>query len=99
MQWFNLLATRTRRLSLFQQNPLKGKSRNLLLFPAMLAALALACFFSYVPWFQKIFLTRGIRAEYFFLPMAYGVVVLFVDEARKWYNRKRPNSVLAWLAW
>jgi sodium/potassium-transporting ATPase subunit alpha len=42
MQWFNLLSTRTRRLSLFQQNPIGGpKTRNLFLFPAMLAALGL----------------------------------------------------------
>jgi hypothetical protein len=27
-------------------------------------------FFSYTPWFQHIFLTRGISAEFFFLPMA-----------------------------
>ena len=42
MQWFNLLSTRTRRLSLFQQNPIGGpKTRNLYLFPAMLAALVI----------------------------------------------------------
>ncbi|KAF7436089.1 hypothetical protein PC9H_002915 [Pleurotus ostreatus] len=100
MQWFNLLATRTRRLSLFQQNPLGGpKTRNYFIFPAMLAALGLACFFSYVPWFQKIFLTRGIRAEYFFLPMAYGVGVLFIDESRKWVNRQYPRGFLARIAW
>ena len=28
-------------------------------------------FFSYIGWFQQNFLTRPIRAEYFFLPMAY----------------------------
>ncbi|KAF7291797.1 Calcium ATPase [Mycena chlorophos] len=65
MQWFNLLSTRTR---LFQQNPGgSSETRNVLLFPAMLAALLLACFF-YVPWFQKVFLTKGIAAVYF-LPM------------------------------
>ncbi|KAF4573612.1 hypothetical protein EYR36_008130 [Pleurotus pulmonarius] len=100
MQWFNLLATRTRRLSLFQQNPLGGpKTRNYFIFPAMLAALGLACFFSYVPWFQNIFLTRGIKAEYFFLPMAYGVGILFIDESRKWVNRQYPNGFLARIAW
>jgi sodium/potassium-transporting ATPase subunit alpha len=42
MQWFNLLSPRTRRLSLFQQNPIGGPdTRNLYLFPAMLAALAI----------------------------------------------------------
>ncbi|KAF7300959.1 Calcium ATPase [Mycena indigotica] len=100
MQWFNLLSTRTRRLSIFQQNPMGSPAtRNLLLFPAMLAALLLACFFSYVPWFQRVFLTRGIAAQYFFLPMAYGVVLLFLDETRKWWNRKHPKSSLACIAW
>ncbi|KAJ7062790.1 hypothetical protein C8F01DRAFT_1230384 [Mycena amicta] len=100
MQWFNLLSTRTRRLSLFQQNPIGSPvTRNLLLFPAMLAALLLACFFSYVPWFERVFLTRGIAAEYFFLPMAYGVVLLFLDETRKWWNRNHPQSLLARIAW
>jgi len=43
MQWFNLLSTRTRRLSIFQQNPLGSKNtRNVYLFPAMLMALGLA---------------------------------------------------------
>ncbi|KAJ7366054.1 hypothetical protein DFH08DRAFT_162880 [Mycena albidolilacea] len=100
MQWFNLLSTRTRRLSLFQQNPVgSSMTRNVYIFPAMLVALALACFFSYTPWFQHIFLTRGISAEFFFLPMAYGTVLLFLDEARKWWNRSHPNSWLARIAW
>ncbi|KAJ7499936.1 hypothetical protein FB451DRAFT_1385591 [Mycena latifolia] len=100
MQWFNLLSTRTRRLSLFQQNPLGSSTmRNVYIFPAMLAALALACFFSYIPWFQTIFLTRGISAEFFFLPMAYGTVLLFLDETRKWWNRGHPKSWVARTAW
>jgi sodium/potassium-transporting ATPase subunit alpha len=40
MQLFNLLATRTRRLSIFQQPPILNKdTQNLLLFPAMLFAI------------------------------------------------------------
>nr|GAT50083.1 predicted protein [Mycena chlorophos] len=91
MQWFNLLSTRTR---LFQQNPGgSSETRNVLLFPAMLAALLLACFF-YLPWFQKVFLTKGIAAVYF-LPMA------CLDKTRKYMNRKRkyPKSWLAKIAW
>ncbi|KAJ6599519.1 hypothetical protein B0H10DRAFT_2084333 [Mycena sp. CBHHK59/15] len=100
MQWFNLMSTRTRRLSLFQQNPVgSSMTRNVYIFPAMLMALALACFFSYIPWFQSIFLTRGISAEYFFLPMAYGTMLLFLDETRKYWNRGHPNSWLAAIAW
>ncbi|KAJ7211566.1 hypothetical protein GGX14DRAFT_697247 [Mycena pura] len=100
MQWFNLLSTRTRRLSLFQQNPIGSPAtRNFFLFPAMLGALALACFFSYVPVFQNVFLTRGVAAQFFFLPMAYGVVLLFLDEMRKLWNRTHPQSLLARIAW
>lgn len=99
MQWFNLLATRTRRLSLFHQNPLGSKTRNIFIFPAMAAALTIACFFSYVPWFQQVLLTRGIHVEFFFLPLAYGIVMLFLDEARKWWNRGHPSSLLARIAW
>jgi len=42
MQFFNLLAVRTRRLSIFQQPPLFNKeTQNWLLFPAMLFALCM----------------------------------------------------------
>jgi sodium/potassium-transporting ATPase subunit alpha len=42
MQFFNLLATRTRRLSIFQQPPIfKKETQNLALFPAMLFALCI----------------------------------------------------------
>ncbi|KAK0488448.1 hypothetical protein IW261DRAFT_1580898 [Armillaria novae-zelandiae] len=70
MQWFNLLATRTRRLSLFQQNPLGSNTHNIFIFPAMAVALTIACFFSYIPWFQQVLLTRGVHVEFFFLPIA-----------------------------
>ncbi|BGP13453.1 hypothetical protein JCM10213_001777 [Rhodosporidiobolus nylandii] len=102
IQFFNLLSTRTRRLSLFQQDPLLNpRTRNLRLFPAMLFALCLGIFFSYLPFFQRVFLTRGkgLKVEHFFLPMAYGVGLLFLDEARKWRVRSDPKGWVAWLAW
>ncbi|TFK59554.1 calcium ATPase [Pluteus cervinus] len=100
MQWFNLLATRTRRLSIFQQNPITNPvTRNLYLFPAMLCALAIGCFFSYVDFFQRVFGTRGVKAQYYFLPMAYGIGMLAMDEMRKWWVRKYPKGLLAKVAW
>ncbi|GAA5977314.1 hypothetical protein JCM10908_004936 [Rhodotorula pacifica] len=100
MQWFNLLATRTRRLSIFQQDPIfNPRTRNLRLFPAMLIALCLAVFFSYVPFFQKTFLTRGVAAEFYFLPMAYGIGLLSLDELRKWSARRWPKGLTARMAW
>ena len=60
MQWGNLLATRTRKLSIVQANPFNpnGPSWNPWIIPAMLASLAFLFFFSYVPFFQNTFLTR-----------------------------------------
>ncbi len=48
MQWGNLLATRTRRLSIFQHPPIFNKAGkgNWRIIPAMLAALAFCLFFS-----------------------------------------------------
>ena len=99
MQYFDLHALRTRRLSLFQQWPYWGKARNLYLLPAILASFTFAIFFSYVPPIQKVFLTRGIPVEYFFLPMAFGIVLLSFDEIRKLMIRTYPKSIVAKLAW
>ncbi|KDQ14226.1 hypothetical protein BOTBODRAFT_55652 [Botryobasidium botryosum FD-172 SS1] len=95
MQWGNLLATRTRKLSIFQHLP----SKNWYIFPAMLTALILAIFFSYVPFFQRTFLTRGISVEYYFLPMAFAACIVLLDEARKYWVRQNPSGILAKLAW
>ncbi|GAA6003245.1 cation-translocating P-type ATPase [Rhodotorula paludigena] len=100
VQWFNLLATRTRRRSIFQQDPLfNPRTRNLVIFPAMALALLLGLFFSYPPFFQRILSTRSIDIELFFLPLGYGVALLALDEARKAANRRWPAGLLARCAW
>lgn len=101
MQWGNLLATRTRRLSIFQHPPIFNKEGkgNPMLIPAMVCALLLCIFFSYVPFFQNTFLTRGIPVEYIFLPFSFALGLLFVDEARKYLVRQHPNGFLARIAW
>ncbi|TXT12929.1 hypothetical protein VHUM_01330 [Vanrija humicola] len=99
MQWFNLLASRTRRLSLFQHNPLFGASQNLWIPPAMLVAAGFLFFFSYIDFFQHTFLTRGVNVEYVFIPMAFGLVMLFLDEVRKYFVRRYPKGLLARIAW
>jgi len=90
MQWFNLLSARTRRLSIFQQNPLEAKTRGTSTSSRRcswhldLRGKSLDCgnlasaysnpsrtsFFSYIPWFEEIFLTRGVAVKIFFLPLA-----------------------------
>lgn len=81
----NLLATRTRRLSLFQ-HPFIGNARtsNKYILPAMVLGLAFCFFFSYVPFFQTAFLTRGVAVEHIFIPFTVSRAcqsVLLVDRS------------------
>lgn len=56
MQFFNLMATRTRRLSVFQQPPIGNKrTQNLYLFPAMVFALVVVFIMLYIPGLVSIF--------------------------------------------
>ncbi|KAF2867853.1 hypothetical protein BDV95DRAFT_163675 [Massariosphaeria phaeospora] len=100
MQLFNLLATRTRRLSIFQQPPIFNKgTQNLLLFPAMVFAIVVVFIFCYIPSLQITIGTTQIPVEYWFLPAAFGVALLMLDEARKWAVRTYPQGILARIAW
>ncbi|KAL8377456.1 hypothetical protein RB595_008237 [Gaeumannomyces hyphopodioides] len=100
MQWFNLLAVRTRTLSLFQHAPVGNKeTQNLWLFPAVAFALAMAFFWLYVPSLQAVIDTTPVPVEYWFLPMAFGMAILLLDEARKFCVRTWPRGFLARVAW
>ncbi|MCJ1395670.1 hypothetical protein MMC18_008556 [Xylographa bjoerkii] len=100
MQWFNLMATRTRHLSIFQHPPAFNKAtQNLYLFPAILFAFVIIFIFNYPPGLQSTLGTSNIPVEYFFFPMAFGLGLLFIDEARKWAVRRWPNGLLAKMAW
>jgi sodium/potassium-transporting ATPase subunit alpha len=100
MQWFCLMALRTRRLSIFQHPPAWNKAtQNLYLFPAIAFALVMAIFWLYIPKLQQTLGTTSVPAEHFFLPAAFGLGIIFLDEARKWAVRKWPTGVLAKIAW
>ncbi|CEN60695.1 hypothetical protein ASPCAL03130 [Aspergillus calidoustus] len=100
MQFFNLLAVRTRRLSIFQQPPiLKKETQNLLLFPAMLFALCVVFIFLYIPDLHGSIDTTTVPVEHFFLPIAFGMGLLLLDEGRKYSVRRWPNGLLARIAW
>jgi sodium/potassium-transporting ATPase subunit alpha len=74
-------------------------TQNLLLFPAILFALAMIFVFLYIPGLNTAIKSSPIPVEYFFLPIAFGLWLLFADELRKWWVRKYPKGWLAWLAW
>ena len=84
MQCGNLLATRTRHLSIFVSNPfdIHSPTRNLWILPAMLASLAFLFFFSYVPFFQNTFLTRVNRSEHRVAKDAWELIEMMYREYR-----------------
>ncbi|KLJ08255.1 calcium-translocating P-type ATPase, PMCA-type [Blastomyces silverae] len=102
MQFFNLLAVRTRRLSIFQQPPIfKKQSKNPSIFIAMKIAYRShqqnsVC---YIPGLQNTVATTTVPAEHFFLPVAFGLALLFLDEVRKYSVRRWPKGLLAKIAW
>ena len=99
-QWFSLMSLRTRRLSIFQHPPaFNRETQNLLLFPAILFAFCMAILWLYIPQLQVVLATSGVPAEHFFLPAAFGMVVLLIDEGRKYVVRGWPNGFLARIAW
>ncbi|OAR00160.1 hypothetical protein LLEC1_01994 [Akanthomyces lecanii] len=100
MQWFNLMAVRCRRLSIFQHPPaFKKATQNLYLFPAILFALSMAFLWCYPPAIQRVIVTAPVPVEYWFLPFAFGIYIILIDEARRFFVRKYPNGLLAWAAW
>ena len=100
MQFGNLLSTRTRRLSFFQHNPFTHpESRNIWIIPAMVASLAFLFFFSYIPFFQNTFLTRGVPVEHIFIPFTFAIAIFLLDEGRKYCVRRDPKGFLAKIAW
>ncbi|KAJ5605449.1 hypothetical protein N7510_008230 [Penicillium lagena] len=100
MQWFNLMAVRTRHLSIFQHPPaFNKKTQNLYLFPAIVFALGIAVIWLYIPSLQTVLSTSGIPVEHYFLPAALGMALLCMDECRKAAVRRWPEGLLAKMAW
>lgn len=94
------MALRTRRWSIFQHPPLFNKStQNWYLFPAIAFALVMAIFWIYVPVFQQVLGTAEVPVEHYFLPFAFGMCILLIDEGRKYLVRTYPNGAAAKFAW
>lgn len=98
-QWGNVLATRTRRLSIVHANPLWGPNQNLWLFAAMIGSLAIALIILYVPVFNTYLGTAPIPIKFWFIPFGWAAFIISMDEGRKLLARKFPNSLFGKLAW
>lgn len=100
MQWFNLMATRTRRLSIFQHPPLFNKAtQNWYLFPAIVFALVMAVIWLYPPSLQPIIQTAGVPVEHWFLPFTFGLFIILLDEGRRFWVRRWPDGIVGKMAW
>ncbi|KAK6458889.1 putative Ca2+ ATPase [Scheffersomyces xylosifermentans] len=95
MQLFNLMAMRTRYLSVFQHSPWKNKR----LFMVMPIALAITFIINYIPGIQKGLGTAQVPVEYYFISVGFGATVLLYDELRKLVNRKYPKGFVARWSW
>lgn len=95
MQCFNLLAMRTRYLSVFQHSPLMNKK----IFLVVPFSFAVTFLLNYVPPIQKAMGTSQVPVEYYFISIGFGFLVLCYDEMRKYINRKFPTGFLARIAW
>jgi sodium/potassium-transporting ATPase subunit alpha len=75
------------------------RSQNWVLFPSMIFAIVVVFIFCYIPGLQNTIDTREIPVEYWFLPAAFGIGLLSLDEARKYCVRTWPKGFLAKIAW
>lgn len=87
-QFGNLLGMKEQRSSLFSANPLMGPARNLFLVASIFISTILALLIVYIPGINKLFGTRPIQWEFWFLPMYAALGIFICHELRKlcWRN-------------
>jgi sodium/potassium-transporting ATPase subunit alpha len=95
----NLLSTRTRRLSIIQQNPFGKRTGNKFLGGAAVISLLIAIMVAHLPLFQSIFKTREIPVQYWFIPIAWAIGLLILDELRKLIVRALPWWISRRIFW
>jgi sodium/potassium-transporting ATPase subunit alpha len=90
MQIFgNLLSTRTSFRSFFDHSPWKKASRNFYLFGAELISISIMIFVLFFPYFQSIFNVNYPPVQFFFIPLAFPIIVFTIDETRKLFVRRK----------
>ena len=94
----NLLCTRTRVKSFFQQPPWKRGRLNLWVFGAQICSLCIMVIVVYVPVFQYLFQTGPVPAQFIFMPLCFCCVIFTLDELRKLAVR-RNWLCIAKIAW
>ena len=99
MQFFNLLASRTRHVSFFQHNPFFGKARNLNVVYGILFSTSVGLVITQIPWFHLVFKTHPVPVKYVCPAIVFGLGLFLFDELRKFLVRRYPQSFVARMAW
>ena len=84
----NVFVTRTNYKSLFSRLPFLEKGRNLWIFSAQFITVSLMILIVYLPFVNSIFNTRQIPPQFFFIPLGFAFLLIFLDELRKLFVRK-----------
>ena len=94
----NVYITRTHKLSLFKSLPVLKAHRNLWLFLAQFGSIAFMILVIDVPFCNSIFKTSPIPVEFYFIPLAFCVIFIAIDEVRKLLFRRgvNPFASTAW---
>lgn len=97
-QFGNLLATRTRRASFFQQAPYGEKeTRNPMMFVGMFLSLVFAIMVIHIPVLNYLIDTRPIPYKFWFAPISFVLLIFVLDEIRKFGTRLMPKAfILSW---
>ncbi|EPZ34560.1 P-type ATPase, A domain-containing protein [Rozella allomycis CSF55] len=101
MQIGNLLAACNRRESFLHSNPFFGRgfNRQLIVCLALNVVLVLVNIYASSYSYANIFRVGNVPVQYWFIPIPLALLLLMVDEGRKYLVRKYPNSLLAKCAW
>jgi len=95
----NLISTRTRELSFFQQLPFRGRTKNMNLFVFSFLSVCVAFVCVYLPLINRIFSTRPVPFQFWLIPIGCGLVIFCLDEFRKVIVRLLPVRIARRLFW
>nr|CAB3224447.1 sodium/potassium-transporting ATPase subunit alpha-3-like [Phallusia mammillata] len=87
VQWADLLISKTRRLSIFQQG-----MRNKVLIAGLFEETALATFLSYCPGMDAALRMYPLEWEWWLVPMPFSLIIWIYDETRKYLIRRYPGG-------
>ncbi|CAF1521401.1 unnamed protein product, partial [Adineta steineri] len=99
MQFFNLLSSRTRHVSFFRHNPFFGKARNLTIVFGIIFSTCVGLIITLIPWLNHVFKTHPVPVKFVCPAIGFGAAMFILDEIRKFFVRRYPNSFLAKMAW